>query len=59
MAYYITLFKLEGHQTWRAHFCSSKIGFELEKKNWPDKVKITATKVIRFDRITGFYDEEV
>lgn len=53
LAYYVTMFKLEGHTTWRCHMSQNQQGFELEQKNWPPKVKITEKNVLRIDRITG------
>lgn len=51
LAYYLTLFKIEGHETWRADIKDEKDKFEkLMPKNFP---KITEKNVIRIDRITG------
>ena len=51
LAYYLTLFKIEGHETWRADIKANKEDFEkLLPKVSP---KITEKNVIRIDRITG------
>lgn len=51
LAYYLTLFKIEGHQTWRADLKTSPDDFEkLLPKVFP---KITEKNVIRIDRLTG------
>lgn len=57
-AYYLTLFKLEGHETWRASLKMQKDGFDKEWEstqsfNGGKKPKITEKNVIRIDRITG------
>lgn len=51
LGYYLTLFKLEGHTTWRAHLSGGKDDFEKQKQaTWP---KVTEKNVIRIDRIAG------
>lgn len=55
LAYYLTLFKIEGHTTWRAHLCGYKNGFKQQVEN--DKAKVTESMVIRIDRITGTFSE--
>lgn len=54
--YFLTLFKLEGHNTWRAHIAGHATGFEEEaKKNkFP---KITEKRKTRIDRITGEFTD--
>lgn len=59
LAYYITLFRLEGHQTWRAHVGGFEGAFAQEQVKWGGKgPKVTETKVLRVDRITGTVLEE-
>lgn len=48
--YYLTLFKIEGHETYRAHLSNRKDGFE---KDVTPNVKVIERKVTRFDRING------
>lgn len=58
LAYYLTLYKLAGHTTWRAHLSTSKDGFEREKKAWSlnsTMPKITETQCLRLDRVTGTF----
>lgn len=55
LAYYLTLYKIEGHQTWRADLKSEKDGFDKAWNN-PDGGKhpvITEKNVIRIDRLLG------
>lgn len=59
LAYYLTLYKIEGHQTWRASLSQKKDGFELQIKNqnagkFP---KVTEKMVMRIDRLTGGFSE--
>lgn len=54
LAYYLTLFKLEGHTTWRAHLGGHKEAFALEQKNWKG-AKITEQVTMRIDRLTGTF----
>lgn len=53
LAYYLTLFKTEGHTTWRCHFGSDKKGFDREKAQWSGAPKVTAKKILRVDRLDG------
>lgn len=57
LSYYLTLFTLEGHQTWRAHLTGRKDGFEIEMKNWKPDVKLKERQTIRIDRLTGGFSE--
>lgn len=58
LAYYLTLFKLKGHETWRAHFSAHPNDFEeKERKNWTPGVVMTDKQVLRFDRITGVFSQ--
>jgi hypothetical protein len=52
LAYYLTLFKIEEHTTWRTHLSQHKAGFEPEFSA-PGHPKVTESKVIRIDRVTG------
>mgnify|MGYP001564470505 CR=1 FL=1 len=53
LAYYLTLFKIEGHSTWRSHLASARGKFERERSSWTHPPKITDKKVYRIDRVTG------
>lgn len=53
LAYYVVMFKLEGHTTWRCHMSQDIEGFKREQKNWPPSVKVTEQNTLRIDRITG------
>lgn len=57
LAYYLTLFTLEGHKTWRAHLGGDKEAFDrqdaINVKNGAQPMKVTKRHVIRFDRLTG------
>lgn len=54
LAYYLTLYKLEGHETWRVVLGRDKDYFEQKEiKNWGPNVKITEKNVIRIDRLSG------
>ena len=60
-AYYLTMFKLKGHSTWRLHMGGRKDDFDLkEKANWPkgNAPEITERNVLRFDRLTGTFREK-
>lgn len=50
--YFVIIYKLEGHETWRVHSGRSIEGFEKQAINnkWP---KITERNTIEVDRITG------
>ncbi len=52
--YYLTTFKLEGHETWRAHLAKDPDQFERESSsnNWP---KTTEKHVMKFDRLKGTF----
>jgi hypothetical protein len=56
LSYYLTLFKLEGHQTWRAHLGGDKAAFKRTQdtmgKNAP---KVTEYQTLRIDRLTGTF----
>jgi hypothetical protein len=60
LSYYLTLFRLEGHQTWRAHRGAHKEAFDLEQKNWFGKnaPKVTEYQTLRIDRLTGTFIPE-
>ncbi len=55
LAYYLTLFTLAGHTTWRAHLSMGKETFDNSTKDILGKnpPKITAKHMLRIDRITG------
>lgn len=58
LCYYLTLYTLEGHTTWRAHLSSKKGAFEIEQKNWAlggKAPKVTQAVVMRIDRLTGTF----
>lgn len=50
--WYFTLFKIEGHETWRAH-----LGSDAESLDRTAKVdhfpKITERKILKVDKVTG------
>ncbi len=50
LSYYLTLFKIEGHSTWRADLKRDKNTFD---KMIDPKTKVTERKVFRVDRLTG------
>lgn len=53
-AYYLTLFMLNGHTRWRAHFSTDPEGYKKEQGQWNKKTpSVTNKRVIRIDRITG------
>ncbi len=56
LAYYLTVFKIEGHETWRASMGGYAGAFSesLKTGNHP---KVTAKKLYRIDRITGALEE--
>lgn len=56
-AYYVTLFKTAGHETWRMHTGKTPETFAEEVKRNMKKVEITDRKVHRVDRITGAITE--
>ncbi len=51
-AYYLTLFKIEDHSSWRAHLSGHENGFENEWATNGKRPKITEKKIIRIDRKT-------
>ena len=51
-AYYLTLFKIEGHETYRAHLAGNLEAFEVEWSKGAHP-KVTEKVVKRVDRITG------
>ena len=52
--YHLTMYRLEGHKTWRSHISLSSKGFAVEQKNWTTSApKIIEKKLILIDRITG------
>ena len=55
LAYYLTLYKIEGHTTWRAQLSHEKNGFDNQIKSQKEgrHPKITARRNVRIDRITG------
>lgn len=59
LAYYLTVFTLEGHETWRVHVNTNPSAFEeIEMKNWKaakgkKAAKLSQKKVYRIDRLTG------
>ena len=58
LAYYLTVFKIEGHETWRGHLGGSVGAFGVQLKNNDGKhPKVTAKKVYRIDRINGALEE--
>ncbi len=50
--YYLTLFKIKGHKTFRTHISRDEGGFNREAKvnNFPE---VTEKKIIRIDGLTG------
>jgi len=52
LAYYLTLMKIEGHTTWRAHLSGHATGFQEEWSTGKHPA-ITEKQVFRIDRITG------
>lgn len=57
LAYYLTLFKIEGHTTWRAHLSQKAEAFQDDiKKNWnQNPPTVTEKMVVRIDRVTGTF----
>lgn len=58
LSYYITLFKVEGHSTWRTHLGIGKDSFYLQwssgnEEKGGKKPRITERRTIKVDRITG------
>ena len=54
---YLTIYKLEGHETFRAHLGRDREAIDREATNnkWP---KITERNVLVIDRITGVFKTE-
>lgn len=55
LAYYLELYTLEGHKTWRASLSQFKDGLDQMVKNQTTGKfpKITERHTIRIDRLTG------
>lgn len=53
--YFLTLFKVEGHSTWRMHAAAHRVAFEKEKALTKNGKFPTVTEERRYaiDRITG------
>lgn len=56
LKYFFTLFKIEGHTTWRGQLHTDSAGFDREWNEVPKRPKITDRKVILIDRGTGDVD---
>lgn len=57
LVYYLTLFRIKGHETWRAHLGGRKESFDDEQKRcWTNNTpEITDRQTLRIDRITGSF----
>jgi hypothetical protein len=53
LSYYLTLYTLEGHETWRAHLGGLSDSFERQWKQNPKAPRITAKIVIKINRLTS------
>lgn len=53
IAYYITIFRSKGHETWHGEFDCWPDGFDNKIKSGQIKSEILEKRVIRIDRITG------
>lgn len=55
LAYYLTLYTLEGHETWRAHLGSDTGSFQRAQNAQLQgrQPKVLIKNVIRIDRLTG------
>lgn len=51
--YYLTLFKIEGHEQWRANLKTDPDAFQKEVEAQKNHPKITEQKVIVISRMTG------
>ncbi len=51
--YYVTLFKIEGHETWRVHTGSNPDDLDSQLKGGNTVPKVTERKVQKIDRLTG------
>lgn len=54
-AYYVTMYKLKGHETWRAQLSDRVDGFDKSWRNQTEGIlpEITERNVLRIDRLTG------
>lgn len=52
--YYLTLFKIKGHETWRLHLSGHIGGFDQEWSSGPHP-EVAEKKVLCFDRVTGAF----
>lgn len=50
LAYYLSIFKVKGHETWRSNFCQSAEGLKDSKAM---AATLTDEKIFRIDKITG------
>lgn len=55
IAYYLTIFKIKGHTTWRMSLNGDKEAFNHGLKNMQNTT-ITERKDFRFDRIAGKWE---
>lgn len=57
LAYYFTIFKIRGHETWRAHLGRDTSSFmrEWNAQTQGERPEITEKQVLRLDRITGTF----
>lgn len=55
IGYFLTLFKIEGHQTWRAFLGGKESSFDDQVQ--ASMPKITERKVLYINRITGVISE--
>ncbi len=53
LVYYLTLFKIEGHSTWRASLKIDIHAFDAEWTKGINPPKITEKKLFKVNRITG------
>ena len=56
LVYYLTIYTLEGHTTYRAHLSRWKGAFDKESK-MPNFPKITSKTVMIIDRLTGGFKQ--
>lgn len=52
IAYYLTLFKIVGHQTWRNHLAQHATAFKEAIGN-TIQAEVTESKAYKIDRVTG------
>lgn len=57
--YYLTMFKIEGHTTWRCVMSMDKKSFSKAVAADPNHPKITDIKILLIDRITGELKEQI